>query len=142
VPNVLGTAFPNLHYIWLTRRDTVAQAVSHWKAIQTGIWHVAGHEDQVPATEPKYDFQAIHHLAREVESHNAAWQRYFADNGIQPFDVVYEDLVEGYEATVYQLLAFLGVSKREVNVGKPRTTKQIDAVSDEWVQRYLRTVHR
>lgn len=38
VSDLLATVFPNLHYIWVTRRDKVGQAVSLWKAIQTWTW--------------------------------------------------------------------------------------------------------
>ena len=35
LPRLLPMVFSNLHYIWITRRDKVRQAVSHWKALQT-----------------------------------------------------------------------------------------------------------
>src|SRR5215213_3674341 len=35
---VLSSAFPNLSYVWLRRRDRVAQAVSWYRAIQTGVY--------------------------------------------------------------------------------------------------------
>src|SRR5258708_8174737 len=36
--DLLSNIFPNLRYIWATRRDKVRQAVSLWKAIQTWTW--------------------------------------------------------------------------------------------------------
>ena len=38
VPELLATVFPDLRYIYVTRRDKVRQAVSLWKAIQNAVW--------------------------------------------------------------------------------------------------------
>jgi LPS sulfotransferase NodH len=35
---VLGAAFPNLHYIWLTRRDKLRQGISYYRAMETKVW--------------------------------------------------------------------------------------------------------
>jgi trehalose 2-sulfotransferase len=140
LPGLLSAVFPNLRYVWLKRQDKVAQAVSHWKAIQTGVWHTAEGEGQVPTKVPEYDFEAIDHLVREAEAHDAAWQQYFVDNDIEPFTVVYETFVETYEETVCDVLAFLSISASKVSPAGPRTIKQADDVSVEWIKRYLGAV--
>ena len=38
VPSLLDQIFSNLHYVWITRRNKVRQAVSHCRASQTGLW--------------------------------------------------------------------------------------------------------
>ena len=38
VPELLGRAFPDLHYVRITRQDKVRQAVSLWRAVQTQAW--------------------------------------------------------------------------------------------------------
>jgi trehalose 2-sulfotransferase len=38
VSDVLSTTFPNLRYLWTTRRDKVRQAISYLKALQTRSW--------------------------------------------------------------------------------------------------------
>jgi LPS sulfotransferase NodH len=141
VPNMLRVIFPNLHYIWLTRRDKVAQAVSHWRAIQTGRWHVSAGGAPVPADEPRYSFEAIDHLVREAESHDRSWQHYFAAHGVRPCKVVYEEFVVPHDATVRDILAFLSIPNSGVSIAKARTAKQADSLSAEWVQRYRRTIH-
>src|SRR5437762_762426 len=100
--DLLPTVFPNLHYIWLTRRDKVGQAVSLWKAIQTWTWsHVAA---AITVSKPSvrqltFHFGAIDHLVQQLVADEVAWQQYFTDHGIQPFTVVYEKLTEAYEET-------------------------------------------
>lgn len=142
LPQLLSAVFPDLHYVWLSRGDKVAQGVSHWRAIQTGVWHVDGEGRQGPDQALRYDFAAIDHLVREAEAHDAAWHQYFMDNGIEPFKVTYEDLTTAYEETVCQVLGFLGISMPGQTIPRPRTAKQGDAVSAEWARRYRDTVWR
>ena len=37
-PQLMAALFPNVHYIWMVRRDKVRQAVSWAKAAQTDIY--------------------------------------------------------------------------------------------------------
>jgi len=45
LPDLLRSLFPDPKYIWLTRRNVVRQAVSWWKASQSGIWHTNADEE-------------------------------------------------------------------------------------------------
>ena len=38
LPEILDRLFPNLHLVWVTREDKVRQAISWFKARQTGVW--------------------------------------------------------------------------------------------------------
>ena len=38
LPEILYRLFPNLHFVWVTREDKVRQAISWFKARQTGVW--------------------------------------------------------------------------------------------------------
>jgi LPS sulfotransferase NodH len=137
VPDLMRTVFPNPHYIWMTRRDKVRQAVSFWKAIETGIWACTGDEPPTPAKEPVFDFEPIDYLVQEIVTHEAAWQQYFSECGVTPFTVVYEELVLAYEETARQTLQYLSIPIPENLVFAERQLKkQADALSEEWVQRY------
>ena len=140
VPDLLPTVFPNLHYIWLTRRDKVGQAISLWKAIQTWTWK---HEEaSSPAsqlcTKPlTFHFGAIDHLVEQTKADEVCWQQYFKSNGIQPFPVVYEELAGAYEETVGKILHYLDIPLPEKLVFAPRSMqRQADLLSQEWVERY------
>jgi LPS sulfotransferase NodH len=52
---LLEQAFPELRYIWLWREDTLAQAVSFSRALQTREWI----SPQRPVREPRFDFEHI-----------------------------------------------------------------------------------
>lgn len=142
VPDLPATVFPNLQYIKVVRLNTISQAVSLWRAIQTWTWrvdeatsaaHGIGHEKRAL----QFHFEAIDHLVQQIEEHNRAWQQFFDAACIRPYTVVYEDLVANYEATALHLLQYLGISFPENLVFAERLMKQqADALSKEWVGRY------
>jgi trehalose 2-sulfotransferase len=51
VPQIMATLFPNIHYIWITRRDKVRQAVSWAKAGQTDVYAWVKGETLTPPSE-------------------------------------------------------------------------------------------
>jgi LPS sulfotransferase NodH len=138
VNKMLQAIFPDLHYIWIKRCDTVRQAVSHAKAMQTNLWVVRG-ENQRPAThKPEFSFMQIDFLVQEIRAYDAAWQRFFTENSIQPLVIVYEDFVSRYEETVREALQHLGVPGADLAEFVPVSMKkQADEQSEQWVQRYL-----
>jgi LPS sulfotransferase NodH len=130
----LECVLPNLRFIWIWREDTVAQAVSFSRAIQTDEW-TAGVRNR-PEGEPHFDFKHIRALHDEVIRQNRAWRRWFAVNGIAPLRVRYEDLVDDMEAVTFRLLDSLGVEVPPGTTPEPKHSKQADAISAEWISRY------
>ncbi len=139
VYRLLQSIFPNPRYIWIKRRDTVRQAVSHAKAMQTNLWAVKAESPRVPARTPEFSFMQIDFMAQEIKAHDAAWQRFFTENSIQPLVIVYEDFVASYQETVRETLQRLGIPGAELVECAPRSMKkQADEQSEQWVQRYQR----
>jgi len=132
----LNAIFPDLRYIWITRQDTVRQAVSHARAEQTGIWNEDGRaRDRTVA--PVYDFGRIDALVRQIEEHNESWDGFFRANGIEPLRVKYEDLARDPEGTGMAVLRWLGVQVPvTMCFAERRLRKQSDGLSEEWVERY------
>jgi LPS sulfotransferase NodH len=128
------------------RKDKVSQAVSLWKAIQTGRWREDdaaastngnGHQNGHRKRELQFHFELIEHLVQQIEEHELAWERFFAEVGKEPYSVVYEDLAAHYETTVLDILQYLGVSLPENHtfaVGQMK--RQADTLSEEWVRHY------
>ena len=59
-------AFPNHRHIFMTRRNKVRLAVSWWKAIQSGEWHLmAGEHRKQADLSNAYSYDAINHLYDE-----------------------------------------------------------------------------
>jgi LPS sulfotransferase NodH len=134
----LDSLFPNLRYVWVTRRNKIRQAVSLVKAMQSNQWKGVSAQPQ-GSEAAHYNFHVVDLALRRIVREEAAWEEYFTHAGIAPVTVVYEDLVRNYESTVRRLLDHLKIHlPREYVFPVPRLHKQADAVSDEWVERYHR----
>jgi LPS sulfotransferase NodH len=107
VRDLLASVFPNLHYIWVTRRNKVRQAVSLWKASQRETWKQD--EPSLPRSELTLHFEAIDRLAQQIVADEADWWRYFEACGIQPFTVVYENMLGAPELTAHDVLHYLHI---------------------------------
>jgi trehalose 2-sulfotransferase len=142
VPTLFSTVFPNLQYIWVTRRDKVRQAVSLWKAIQTWTWrqeHHSGsaHGPVYQARELRFYFAAVDHLVQLIMAHEVAWLHYFEEAGIQPFTVVYEEFAANYEETAREILQCLHIPiPQHLVFGQRRMKQQANTLSEEWVREY------
>jgi trehalose 2-sulfotransferase len=134
----LDTLFPNLRYVWVTRRDKVRQAVSLVRARQSTQWTAVSAEPQPPVG-ADYNFHVIDAALRRIVREECAWGEYFTHAGVTPFTIVYEDLVGNYESTVRQLLDHLEIRlPRGYVFPSPLLHKQADQASEEWVARYYR----
>jgi LPS sulfotransferase NodH len=66
----------------------------------------------------------------------AGIQEFFAEDNITPLNIFYEDFIQEYEGTVRKILDYLELDSRSVTIAPPALTKLVDAVSEEWVQRF------
>jgi LPS sulfotransferase NodH len=129
---VIEAVFPAPRFVWMTREDTLAQAVSWWKAMTTRKW-----TDGRPVRgEPSFDADGIAGRIRRIEEHTAAWRRWFEQNGVEPLRLTYEELVGDPAETARRALAFVGVDVPEGFAVDPRTERQADAVNEDWIRRY------
>jgi LPS sulfotransferase NodH len=116
--------------LWVRREDPVRQAVSLWRAMQTQSWRAEAAE-----REPCYSYAAIRHLAGTVEADDAAWDRFFATNGLEVLEIRYAELVEDLPGTLTRALAHIGVDG-DTEDCTPPMRRQSDGLSDDWVARY------
>jgi LPS sulfotransferase NodH len=143
LPELVTESFPNLHYIWITRRDKIRQAISFSRAIQSDIW--SSTTDPLPEMmrAATFDFEEIENLRRRLQDHDEKWRRYFDQCGAEPLTVVYEDFTTAYEATAIEILNYLSVEAPEVIPFEARSMRrQADTISEEWVERYSHETRR
>jgi len=81
-PQVLAASFPDLHYIWLTRRDKVRQGISHYRAMETKVWRTSD-VSKVAPVEPPFNFEAIQSLVQLCTWEDQAWQDFFRQHAIE-----------------------------------------------------------
>jgi LPS sulfotransferase NodH len=144
LPELLTTGLGSpIKYIWLRRRNTVAQAISLYRAQNTGVWRsIAGRADQdtVVDRELPFDFDGIAVHMQRIEEVDRKWISYFRSYRISALMLFYEDFVANYEETVRGVLKFLGLSYEDVIVSPPKLERQADARSQEWEERYRERV--
>lgn len=137
---VLAAALPRLRYVRLVRSDKVKQAVSLWRAIQTWQWR----EDAAPGaiaaasgTDLRYDFAVLDHLRRGLEAEEAWWDAFFAESGIIPLTIVYEDFSGRHDQAVRAILRYLEIPFEATwALPSPTMRRQADTLSAEWSERY------
>ena len=126
---------PAPRFVWLRRRDVVAQAVSWAKALQTGEWRTG----LVGDGEAAYDLAQIDWIVHQIQVWDAAWGRWFQAQGVDPEVVWYEDLSANPRNAVQRVLAYLKLETPAGAVVVPASDlrKQADAVNEQWIARYL-----
>jgi len=132
---LLQAAFPRLRCIQLTRSDKLRQAVSTARAMQTNLW-VLGKEQNVIG-EAKFDPELIDQCLACAARAEELWSEFFSRNGIDPLAITYEELCVDYPGTVNRVFDFLRIRlPRRFDLGPPRTVRQADALTEDWLERY------
>jgi LPS sulfotransferase NodH len=122
-------------WVHVEREDTLAQAISLWRAIQTSEWRADG-QDGESGPEPVFHAGAIAHLCRRLDEHAAAWRAWFAERGIHPLEIAYERFAADPHAGVRAVLAHLGLDAEGVEIPDPPLRRQADSLSAEWTERF------
>jgi trehalose 2-sulfotransferase len=139
IPGRLRERFPNLRYIWLTRQNTIARAISHYRAKKTGRWQTDSRwvtDDAGGEGEPPFDFDAINAFVRAGEVEDAHWRKFFEEHRISSLALTYEDLILDVESTVRRVLEFLGISSEKLAIPPLTSRPQSDNNSSQWEVRY------
>jgi LPS sulfotransferase NodH len=121
-------------YIYVTRRDAIAQAVSMAKAIQTNRWTSM---DADVKTAFQYDKRLIGECLAEIQRQKIGWLRWFELNNITPFVLTYEDLITNTASAISSAVTLLDVQGDErCELHLPVIEKLSDAVNVEWAARF------
>ena len=124
--------------IHITRRDRIAQAVSLFKANQTGLWtsrHAALGAEAAPA--PGYDARQIAASLASVVDEDQGWSEVLSDAGSDVLQVTYEDLAHDPAPELARVLGHLGVAVSHPVVTVPRIARQADETSRLFRDRFL-----
>jgi trehalose 2-sulfotransferase len=133
----LQEILPNLHFVYITRKDHVRQAVSFARATQTEQW---ASDHLTPVASPVYDGDQIREMLEWVERDERFWEGYFEHHSISPLRIAYENFIASVEPTVSRVMDCVGIERPEGFRLKPATLEQqADELSEEWVERFLST---
>jgi LPS sulfotransferase NodH len=132
-------AFGQLRYLYLTRTDKVAQAVSLVKARQSGLWHRnadgSERERTAPVSAPNYDPVAIGREVADFTQADRAWCQWFANERIEPLRLVYEAFAPEPALTVRKICRSIGIEPpaADIHAGVARLA---DGINSDWAARY------
>jgi len=125
--------FPDARYIYLTRKNILAQAVSLTIALQTGRWRYT----DTNKNEPQYDCEAISNALNRIVSENIFWQSFLKKNLIKQLNLIYEEFIKKQELSIRNILHFLGAHD-ECSISRPTDFQKIGTnINDEWIDQFL-----
>lgn len=125
-------------YVYLTREDTVLQAISLYRAAETGSWTI-GQRGFRPA--PEFDAAKINRRAEWLVDMMANWERAFAAFGITPLRLTYEQLEADPAAVVRRIARLVDVPSESLEVKASPIQRQRTADSDEWAAMMAAVAH-
>ena len=126
---------PRLRFVSLTRADTLGQAVSLARAVQTGQYK----GDDPGQGEPRYDPTLIADCLARIVYGQARWESWFARNGIAPLRLVYEEVVQAPQEAVDAVARLVGLeAPAPIDLGQVEVRVQRDAVTRDWRDRFVR----
>nr|WP_296773100.1 Stf0 family sulfotransferase [Rhodococcus sp. (in: high G+C Gram-positive bacteria)] len=126
---VLG---PDVLLVHVSREDTVAQAVSMWRAVQTQVWR--GHAAPEVDARAEYNADGIAHLQAILEEQEAQWQEWFTKAGVAPLIIDFADLTADTAGQVGRVLDALGLDPGLAP--PPALQRQGNDRSNDWIERY------
>lgn len=131
--------FPNPRYVHMQRRDTARQAVSYYRAVRSATWFVvAGQEEEGADDLGEPDLLQVRWCEDMMIANERSWQAFYAEAGVRPFTIVYEDFAADYQPTVQAVLDYLGiVLPPGTPIPPPGVKKQSDGRSEELLAAYL-----
>jgi LPS sulfotransferase NodH len=124
---------PRLKFIALERRDTLGQALSWARTVQTGQYR-----STVPEKNPaSYDASLIRAALYQVIKGRARWSLFFARTGFEPLPVFYEDVLANPQMEIDRIAAFVGgCGPAIVRPDLIKLKTQRNSTIDEWRNRF------
>ncbi len=134
----IESIFPNPRYIYLTREDKIAQAVSHVKARQTRHWVKRAKNDAADEARPVYSYLAVAKQLADRERNEERWEEFFREERLDVFRIVFDSLLKDPESHMRSLFSWLGIEPLEpvAEKGKPHFRKMADSLNDDWITRF------
>lgn len=131
----LEAEFPNLKYIFLRRKNMLAQAVSYYRGTISDQDHPFFPKAQTLSLQPReFNYYGIERCHQLLEASNLYWERYFSSHKLEPLEISSEELAENFQETVNRVLEFLELPKTLAK--RPVRMFETDALALEWEKRY------
>lgn len=132
-PELLSDLAP-VQFIYIKRRDVVAQAVSLAKAFQTRAWLSLSGRSRLPLF---YSTEFIQECLSEIRQQERDWREWFESKRIGVHQVIYEELCADESAAIEGIVKLMRAEQDSPStVRLPQVESQFDRVNAEWIQRF------
>lgn len=129
-------AFGRLRFIYLSRSDVIAQAISLYRAEKTGHWHTV--EGQEPEQHPAFDFDEIRSRVQMLQQQDEAWQHWFQSVSVEPMTVNYEEFSAEPVSCIRKILQFLEIELPQYKRLEAVNQRLADDLTVSWIEQYHR----
>jgi LPS sulfotransferase NodH len=119
--------------VWLRRRDKLRQAISRYRASQSGRW--LRPTTAAPPPPPEFDAAEIRRNYDRLVAWEADWEREFRKLAICPRQVWYEEILADPQSVVDAICGLVGVSAPLVDPSGCPLAVQRDELTEIWVRR-------
>lgn len=126
--------FPDRYWIWLRRRDLLAQAISRHIALNTRSWISNTEPEQAPVYSTRGIRKRLNYLAHS----ETRWRLFFTRNNIKPLELWYEDIIIDPLKTIRDISGFAGIDIDTASINTDVYTKtQRTSLNEEWKKRFI-----
>ncbi|ERT08169.1 sulfotransferase domain protein [Lyngbya aestuarii BL J] len=148
---LLKEVFPNLKFIFISRRNKVRQAISLARSIKTKRWNKY-QDSQNPgkisfnrydniSNSPKNPYPyispgTVEVYLSQIEKDEKAWFQFFENNNIEPQIIIYEELAQNKQKNIVDVLSFLEIPVSEDINFNSSFKKQADFYTDLLLVQY------
>jgi len=138
--NILDDVFPRHKWIWLRRRDKIAQAVSLYIAEETARWSQEAGSATVAC---EYCYVGILSALLRVLANDFTWETYFSGHSLTPYKIWYEEFFSNVEEQLSKLTVYMGDARSPMEaVQIPDLAVQRDGRSERFADRFRRDLNR
>ncbi|MDJ0648898.1 MAG: Stf0 family sulfotransferase, partial [Xenococcaceae cyanobacterium MO_188.B19] len=142
---ILNAIFPNLKFIYISRQDIIAQAVSTTIALATKVWEKSAdnnNNQEITGLSPqkisiKFQPLKIYRWEQSFKDQNRRWQKFFEENGLDYYELTYEKLTSSFEQEIVNILNFLDIDQTLVfQKIEMATKKQSNNINQKFIKYY------
>lgn len=143
---ILNSVFPNLKFIYISRQDIIAQAVSTTIALKTGVWEKRANNKQSIEkkirlkennTPVKFHPLKIYRWEQSFKDQNRRWKKFFDENNLDYYELTYERLTSSFEPEIFSILDFLDIDKNSISHKiQMATKKQSTGINQRFIGYY------
>ena len=109
--NSVNDVLPGHKWIFMQRKDTIAQAISLYVASSSNQWHVLSDDNDVEHQNIPYDFFSILYNLMVIGANNVNWETYFSLMNIQPHRIIFEDLVSDPSSIISSIFKYMDLDQ-------------------------------